>query len=400
MEDLMDKRIFRDSISLVAAALLLVTSFFAAPVSAAEAPAFDVIASGLVNPRGLAFAPNGTLYVAEAGSGGNGVCQPDPDGDGETCFGLSGAITRVRHGQQTRVVTGLPSHADATGFGSTGPHDLVLRGNNIALVVIGSGGTPAFREAFGSDAADLGKLLRVNLKQGTWKSVADFLAFEDSNDPDGGGSDSNPYGLLPQGDRLVVADAGGNDLLRVTANGQVSTLAVFPDRLVDAPPFLGLPPGTQIPMQSVPTTVVRQSTHHDKDSKGDDEQRSVFYVGELTGFPFPVGGARIYKVVPGKEPEVFAEGFTHIIDMAISPKDGRLYVLEFATNGLLSNDLTGALIRVNRDGSKTVIASEGLVAPGGLTFGPGGAIYVTNFSIFPGDGQVVRIPIGDKGDDD
>jgi len=99
--------------------------------------------------------------------------------------------------------------------------------------------------------------------------------------------------------------------------------------------------------------------------------------------------------VPGHEPEVFAEGFTNIIDMAFSPDDGLLYVLEFATNGLLSNDLTGALIRVNRDGSHDVIASAGLVAPGGLAFGPDGAAYVTNFGIFPGEGQVVRIPIED-----
>jgi hypothetical protein len=116
-------------------------------------------------------------------------------------------------------------------------------------------------------------------------------------------------------------------------------------------------------------------------------------VGELTGFPFPVDGARIYKVVLGHDPEVFAEGFTSIIDMAFSPKDGLLYVLEFSTNGLLSGDLTGALIRVNLDGSQTVIASEGLVAPGGLTFDSEGAAYVSNFSIFPGEGQVVRIPI-------
>lgn len=395
----MDKRAFCGSISLAAAVLLLVTSSFAAPARAAEAPTFEVIASGLDNPRGLVLAPNGTLYIVEAGRGGDGVCQPDPDGDGETCFGLSGAITRVRHGQQTRVVTGLPSHADASGFGATGPHDLILRGNNIALVVVGSGGTPAFREAFGPDAADLGKLLRVRLNKGEWETVADFLAFEDSTDPDGGGSDSNPYGILASSERRIVVDAGGNDLLKVTIDGQISTLAVFPDRLVDAPPFLGLPPGTQIPMQSVPTTVVQRRERGDQD-RDDEDRRSVFYVGELTGFPFPVDGARIYRVVAGHDPEVFAEGFTHIIDMAFSPKDGQLYVLEFATNGLLSNDLTGALIRVNGDGSQTLIASEGLVAPGGLTFGPGGAAYVTNFSIFPGEGQVVRIPIEGDGNGD
>lgn len=66
-------------------------------------------------------------------------------------------------------------------------------------------------------------------------------------------------------------------------------------------------------------------------------------------------------------------------------------MLEITTNGLLSNDLTGALIRVYPDGSRETVASTGLVAPGGVAVGPDGALYVTNFSIFPGAGQVVRI---------
>jgi hypothetical protein len=390
------KGILRHSISLGAALLLLAASFFVAPVRTAAQQPFEVVASGLDNPRGLVFAPNGALYIVEAGRGGDGICQPDPANPaGEVCFGLSGAITRLWKGQQTRVVTGLPSHASPEGFGATGPHDLALLGNNSAFVVTGLAGAPAFREAFGPDAADLGKLLRVHLKKGGWETVADLVDYEAESDPDGGGVDSNPYAVISAGDRRIVVDAGGNDLLSVTNKGQVSTVAVFPDQLADAPPFLGLPPGTQIPMESVPTTVVQAQGDRKEGKDKDRDGNNVFYVGELTGFPFQVDSARIYRVVAGHEPEVFAEGFTGIIDMAFSPKDGRLYVLEFQTNGLLTNDLTGALIRVNPDGSQDIIASEGLVAPGGLAFGPDGAAYVTNFGIFPGDGQVVRIPIED-----
>jgi hypothetical protein len=176
----------------------------------------------------------------------------------------------------------------------------------------------------------------------------------------------------------AVADAGGNSLQWVAANGSVSNLAVFPDRMAEAPPFLGLPPGTQIPMQSVPTSVVR----------GPD---GAFYVGELTGFPFQPGAARVHRVVPGQAPEVVAEGFTNIIDLAFSA-DGTLYVLEIAQNGLLSGDPSGALIRVLPGGAKETVLSEGLITPGGLAI-RGDAAYVSNCGTCPGAGTVLRIAL-------
>ncbi len=344
-------------------------------------PPFEVVAGGLDNPRGLAFAHNGALYVAEAGRGGDGPCLVSTEG--ELCFGLSGAITQVLDGVQTRIVTGLPSKAGAGGNRAVGPHDLALSAGNVAFVVTALGlpvGTPATREAFGPDAADLGKLLRVDLKQGTWDSLADLVAYEAMDNPDGGSADSNPYAILSVPGRFIVVDAGGNDLVSVKHNGQVSTLALFPSQMQDAPPSFGLPPGTQIPAQSVPTAV----------ALGPD---LALYVGELTGVPFKPGSARVYRMTPGSEPEVFAEGFTNIIDIEFRPDDGLLYVLEHAANGLMSGDTTGALVRVNEDGTKDVIADDGLVSPGGLTFGPDGAAYVSNYSTSAAQGQVIRIPI-------
>jgi hypothetical protein len=175
-----------------------------------------------------------------------------------------------------------------------------------------------------------------------------------------------------------VTDAGGNDLLKVDRKGRVSVVAVFPL----GPPAPAPPDGTEIPPQAVPTSVVR----------GPD---GALYVGQLTGFPFPPHQANVYRVVPGHDPEVFAGGFTNIIDIAFD-KRGRLYVLEIATEGLLNapEDAlpVGRLVRVEKNGHRTTLAQEGLNAPGGFVLGHGAA-YITNNSILSGAGQVVKVAI-------
>jgi hypothetical protein len=101
---------------------------------------------------------------------------------------------------------------------------------------------------------------------------------DDGTNPDGTPRlESDPYAVLALPDERIVIDAAGNNLLRVSPHGEISTLAVFPQRLVDAPPSPGLPMGTQLPMDAVPTSV----------AVGPD---GAFYVGELTGFPVPDRG--------------------------------------------------------------------------------------------------------------
>ena len=347
-----------------------------------------VVASGLDNPRQLSFDGH-ALYVAESGTGGDLACRPGPEG-GEVCMGETGAVTKLSWRGQQRALSGLPSIAAPDGTSATGPSDVAVDDGRYA-VLMGLGADPALRESADvPDFAELyGTLLTGKLRWrhhpwskgrgdrlGPWV-LADVSAHEASDNPDGAQVDSNPVGLWRGQWGWVVADAGGNDVLGVSRWGDVSTLGVFPTRLVDPPPFL--PPG-QVPMDAVPTSAV----------PGPD---GALYVSQLTGFPFPVGGSSIWRLAPGEAPTVYATGLTNVTDLAW--QRNRLYAVQLADAGLLGvpeGELpSGSLVQVSTTGEHRVVADD-LVAPYGVALGRGAA-YVTTCSVCPGAGEVLRVPL-------
>jgi hypothetical protein len=255
-------------------------------------------------------------------------------------------------------------------------------------------------------------------------------AFEAANDPDkdfGGLVDSNPYGIAAVEDGYLVADAGGNDLLHVATDGSISFVAGFPPEThefsaaelaamgpppegegapAEGAPASGEPAAeaapasdaaapasdaaapaedvmVPVPVEAVPTSV----------AVGPD---GAYYVGQLTGGPFPVGGASVWRVVPGEDPTKYAEGFTNIIGLGFGP-DGTLYVAELVHEGLMkvfagAGAPIGAVLSVPPGGGEpTVVATgEQLMALGGLAVDGDGAIYVSTGTLTPG-GQVLKI---------
>jgi hypothetical protein len=165
--------------------------------------------------------------------------------------------------------------------------------------------------------------------------VADLWAFEEKFDPYSADVNSNPFDVedLGGGEALVV-DAGGNSLLTVDKHGKVKLVAVLPEELVstaNAKAIAGCPAGppdicslpSMIPAEPVPTSV----------AVGPD---GAYYVGELKGFPSPLGESRVWRIAPnarnakcGQSPlcTVALDGFTSIIDLTFGP-DGRLYVAQ------------------------------------------------------------------------
>ncbi len=327
------------------------------------------IASGLANPRGIGFAPNGALYVAEAGRGGPGPCIPSPVfPNPPRCYGETGALTRIIPGVGfQRVVTGLPSLVLGNGTVEGGPVDVSFLGS-APTVVIGIGGDPtAVRAALPAKAALLGTMLHAT-PSGVYKVVADVAAHEVANNPGGGAVDSNPYGVLAQPGRRIVADAGGNSIIEVLANGRTRTFAV---------------PGAP-GAQTVPTSV----------AEGPD---GAIYVGQLTGFPFFRGAASVLRISSdGGSVTTFASGFTAIVDIAFDT-GGALYVLEVASGQVAPFPPPNPGLGIGRlkrqcPGAPPVVLLDGLTFPGGVAIGPDGAAYVTNFGT-SASGEVLRLPV-------
>lgn len=346
------------------------------PEAAMQVPAgMQVIGTGLNNGRGITVGPDGGLYIAESGSGDPSNCAELFPGF-EACVGDSGSVTRIENGVQERIATGLPSWADSSGFGASGPAGITWKPRDAFFVTVGLGFglSPDDLAAIDPIGGWFGTLMRMN-PAGYWNVQADIYDYEATVNPDGGEIDTNPYGVVAiQGRNRIVADAGGNSLLKVNNNGHVSTVAVFPDTMF---------PGVPFPVQAVPTSVVQGPGN-------------TYYVSQLVGFPFPVGGAKIYQVWPNGHMQVVADGLSAVVDVATGP-DGNLYAVEIA-NDLFACETAGVcdgrLYRIDPNtGTKTMLANN-LPYPGGVAVDSSGAIYVTLFSIFPevaGGGTVVRM---------
>lgn len=268
---------------------------------------------------------------------------------------------------------------------------------------LGRGSMWAIKGLTGTPGDDTGQALYL-VSKGKQRMIADLFAFEEEHNPDDAELiDSNPFDVHSLGGHsALVADAAGNDLLRIDNQGNIEVVAILPNELVstsNAKSLFGCPAGPpgicglpdEIPAQPVATSV----------TVGPD---GSYYVGELKGFPAPTNVSNIWRISPDASEamcgtdsgcvKAFDGGFTSIIDLAFDDM-GNLYVVELDENSWFAVELgTGAGGTINKcdpeAGTCTEVAS-GIPMITSITFGNDGTLWATRNSLIPGMAEVFKV---------
>jgi hypothetical protein len=306
---------------LFAAALIAIIT----PSAASAAPPFkepsaSLLVTGLQGALGSTVGPDGALYVTE---------------------GLAGRISRVdpETGEITTFASGLPPRIARLG----GAMDVAFIGHTAYVLVtlvgsdIGGSATVGIYRVDGPD---------------TFTVIADIGAFALQNPP------QTPFGvptgvqfaLEPYGHGFLVTDGNHNRVLRVTLDGKVTEFLAF-DNIV--------PTGLAVSGNTVYMAQAGPVPHLPQDGKVVSFGRRSPSVTEVgSGAPLLVDvefgrGRILYALSQGDFPIGGRDGFPALPN-------------------------TGALVKVNRDGTFTVII-EGLNQPTSLEV-IGNTAYVVNLA--------------------
>ncbi len=371
----------------------------ATPFTAPPPVNAQVIAKGLINPRGFTIGPDGAFYIAEAGTVPetisptvtisateiisattvpspaprgtvNPICEsqlPSYDKQAAGCPGAQGPqvsnkgrISRIAaDGARTTIAENLPV--------TVGPFNDVFGVNSLAFV--GDPSTSSGQVLYVAIAAGATRghpdfptgVYRVNAN-GTTTLVANLEAFQKANPPKFIPDDYNfslPYDMVSVNGKLYITDGNAAVVFEVDVSKPLGSNV---QRIVDLSPT-----------HNVLTGITA-------DANG------ALYFTEFTPAPYPVGGAQIWKWTSDGNLSAIVSGLSIATGVALAPDD-TFYASEFATALGKPPFIAppGRVVKISRDGKIETMASP-LVYPTSLRW-LNGALYVTNYGVNAVDGQ-------------
>lgn len=354
--------------------------FMLSPVGATGSA--TVVASGLVNPKGFTWGPDGVLYVALADSAGapagpeiepvvatpadaaTAGAQPTVPGVGSAhAGGHASRVVKIMEGCPVTVADGFPSATDPNLGWASGVSAVAVLGGHLYALVDGGGAA--------TQNPDLPNgVYRVNA-DGSKALVADLSAWVRANEvakphepltPDG-----EPFAMIAGPDALWVSESNHEQLLRITPDGKITRVVDFSLLGDIVPTGLAFAPDGGV------------------------------YVGFLSPLPFAPGTAKVMKVdASGAATDVWT-GLTTVTGVAVGP-DGTLYAAELTTGAGSGTTppfvIPGSGKIVKQTGPNTSVdVATVLSAPTALSFGPDGGLYVSGPAIgaYLGEGMILRL---------
>lgn len=303
------------------------------PFTASPMAHVTVVIDGLIGPVGLAALPDGTLLIAEEGTG------EDDESAGVTALHPTGA--------SGRLITGLPSSRDAGDLAGVNLVHVAPDGQTIYIGNFGQGWLWTYElpvdplvlsdPPLTTDALGQTLLPRNNVRL------------------------LNPFDMTHSADgRLIVTDASGNGVATTYPDGTVRFFHRFD--------LLPNPERSTDPIEAVPTGITRIGNE--------------YYVTLFGGCPYPAASGQLVAIDETRNQRTIVDGLNLPIDVAVGP-DGTIWLLEFATftpgascfDGSGYKAGTGRLSRVVDGRLEPVLT--GLNHPGAVLPMPDGTLYLT-----------------------
>ncbi|HEU5431697.1 MAG TPA: ScyD/ScyE family protein, partial [Thermomicrobiales bacterium] len=314
--------------------------------------AIALAASGLTDPRGMAWDAAGALYVAQAGTG-----------DAKTATGAAASVVKIVDGCPAPFATGLPSTAGMSGH-IQGPSGLAFLGDTLYILQDSQDDRgdllPTFPNGVYAVTPEGGVRLVADIS--TW-----MIANPTKEIPYDRGKLGETFAMMAGDGFLWVVESNEGQVLKVTPDGGIAR-------------FVDLSEGHPVPTGIAPAP------------------DGGVYIGNLTAAPYPNGAAKVLHVHPDGSVETVWTGLTAITALAVGA-DGALYALEMSSGNVTREPFvrprSGRVVKQIAPNQFREVISN-LDFPISMAFGPDGALFVSDYALGLGgpSGAILRVEPG------